>query len=90
MVQFGAAAYSPAADWWGLGVLIYELLLGLVPWDGSDADAIMDQIKVADVVWPPEGMVSAEDRASGAVMVGACWHSVCWWRGWQHGCGSFL
>jgi serine/threonine protein kinase len=62
VVQFGAAAYSPAADWWGLGVLIYELLLGLVPWDGSDADQIMDQIKAADVVWPPQGMVSRGSR----------------------------
>jgi serine/threonine protein kinase len=58
VIQFGSSAYSPAADWWGLGVLIYELLLGLVPWDGSNADQIMEQIKVADVVWPPQGMVS--------------------------------
>lgn len=62
VVRFGAAAYSPAADWWGLGVLIYELLLGLVPWDGSDPDQIMEQIKAADVVWPPQGMVSQGER----------------------------
>jgi hypothetical protein len=46
-----------------VGVLLYELLLGLVPWDGSDPDQIMDQIKAADVVWPPEGMVSTAQRA---------------------------
>lgn len=39
-------------------MLLYELLLGLVPWDGNNPDQIMDQIKAADVVWPPEGMVS--------------------------------
>lgn len=60
VIQWGAAAYSPAADWWGVGVLLYELLLGLVPWDGSDPDQIMDQIKAADVVWPPEGMLDPE------------------------------
>lgn len=59
VVQFGSAAYSPAADWWGLGVLMYELLLGLVPWDAEDPDNMMEQVKVADVVWPPEGMVRA-------------------------------
>jgi serine/threonine protein kinase len=58
VVQFGTAAYSPAADWWGLGVMVYELLLGLAPWDANDADEMMEQIKAADVVWPPEGMVS--------------------------------
>lgn len=58
VIQFGSAAYSPAADWWGVGVLLYELLLGLVPWDAHDADQIMEQIKAADVVWPPRGMVS--------------------------------
>jgi hypothetical protein len=39
--------------------MVYELLLGLAPWDGNDADEMMEQIKAADVVWPPEGMVSA-------------------------------
>lgn len=54
----GAGAYSPASDWWGLGVLMYELLLGLVPWDGEDYDTILEQIKMGDVLWPPEGIVS--------------------------------
>lgn len=69
VVQFGSAAYSPAADWWGLGVLVYELLLGLVPWDAEDADQVLDQIKVADVVWPPQGLVSSS-RPLAAELVG--------------------
>lgn len=76
VVRFGSAAYSPAADWWGLGVMVYELLLGLAPWDGNDADEMMEQIKAADVVWPPEGMVSLP-----APFAGDCRHPVsmhCW------------
>ena len=43
-------------------MLIYELLLGLVPWDGEDSDAMLQQIKQADVLWPPEGMVSGMNK----------------------------
>lgn len=54
----GAGAYSPASDWWGLGVLVYELLLGLVPWDGESDEQMLEQIKMGDVLWPPQGVVS--------------------------------
>jgi serine/threonine protein kinase len=60
VVMSGAAAYSPAADWWGLGVLIYELLLGLAPWDADSEEGILEQIKEADVVWPPAGMLTPD------------------------------
>ncbi|WIA35389.1 hypothetical protein OEZ86_003835 [Tetradesmus obliquus] len=63
----GAVAYSPASDWWGLGVLIYNLLLGLTPWDGETYDATLAQIQTGDVLWPPEGMLhpEAEDLLRG-------------------------
>jgi serine/threonine protein kinase len=67
----GTAAYSPASDWWGLGVLMYELLLGLVPWDGDGSDAMLEQIKQADVLWPPEGILDreAEDLIRGLLVL---------------------
>lgn len=55
----GAGAYSVSSDWWSLGVLMFELLLGLVPWDAPDDDGILEQIKQGDVLWPPEGLVSS-------------------------------
>jgi hypothetical protein len=58
VANHGAVAYSPASDWWGLGVLIYNLLLGLTPWDGEGYDETLRQIQTGDVLWPPEGMVS--------------------------------
>jgi serine/threonine protein kinase len=58
VANHGAVAYSPASDWWGLGVLIYNLLLGLTPWDGEGYDEQLRQIQTGDVLWPPEGMVS--------------------------------
>lgn len=65
VAMHGAAAYSPVSDWWGLGVLMYELLLGLVPWDGEDSVTMLEQIKQADVLWPPEGIVSVVDKFVG-------------------------
>jgi hypothetical protein len=71
VANHGAVAYSPASDWWGLGVLIYNLLLGLTPWDGESYDERLRQIQTGDVLWPPEGMVSA------------C--ACCWLLGLGHG-----
>eukprot|EP00879_Flechtneria_rotunda_P002728 GHRR01002934.1.p1 GENE.GHRR01002934.1~~GHRR01002934.1.p1 ORF type:complete len:346 (+),score=83.38 GHRR01002934.1:487-1524(+) len=67
----GAGAYSPSSDWWGLGVLIYELLLGLAPWDGGEYGIILEQIKQGDVCWPPEGVLGpqAEDLLRGLLTV---------------------
>jgi hypothetical protein len=47
-------------DWWVLGVLIYNLLLGLTPWDGESYDEQLRQIQNGDVLWPPAGMVSGD------------------------------
>eukprot|EP00882_Tetradesmus_deserticola_P023090 GHRQ01025122.1.p1 GENE.GHRQ01025122.1~~GHRQ01025122.1.p1 ORF type:complete len:138 (-),score=40.93 GHRQ01025122.1:53-466(-) len=56
----GAGAYSPASDWWGLGVLVYNLLLGLTPWDGESYEEQLQQIRNGDVLWPPAGVVSVK------------------------------
>lgn len=38
VLQAGAAAYSPASDWWALGVLGYELLHGRTPFAGPNRE----------------------------------------------------
>lgn len=64
-------------------MLLYELLLGLVPWDGSSPEQIMDQIKAADVVWPPEGMVSTGSCLL-PVFLGEEREGVHWGCVWSH------
>ncbi|GLC36420.1 hypothetical protein PLESTM_000444500 [Pleodorina starrii] len=44
VLRDGAAAYSPASDWWALGVLSYELLYGKAPWSGPTVDAIFHRM----------------------------------------------
>jgi serine/threonine protein kinase len=52
VVTNGAGAYSPASDWWGVGVLIYEMLLGQPPFVGSTFEEQVDAITRAEIFLP--------------------------------------
>lgn len=44
--------YGRAVDWWALGVLIYEMLLGQSPFKGQDEDEIFEAIIEDEVLYP--------------------------------------
>ncbi|KAJ3217237.1 Serine/threonine kinase [Dinochytrium kinnereticum] len=44
--------YGRAVDWWALGVLIYEMLLGQSPFKGDDEDQIFEAILEDEVLYP--------------------------------------
>lgn len=44
--------YSRAVDWWGLGVLIYEMLVGESPFPGDDEEEVFDSIVNEEVRYP--------------------------------------
>lgn len=44
--------YGKAVDWWALGVLIYEMILGQSPFKGQDEDEIFESIIQDDVLYP--------------------------------------
>nr|XP_046241830.1 serine/threonine-protein kinase N2-like [Scatophagus argus] len=53
--------YTRAVDWWGMGVLIYEMLVGESPFPGEDEEEVFDSIVNDDVHYPgslPPGAVS--------------------------------
>ncbi|XP_078083698.1 serine/threonine-protein kinase N2 [Mustelus asterias] len=45
-------SYTRAVDWWGLGILIYEMLVGECPFPGDDDDEIFDSIVNEEVRYP--------------------------------------
>ncbi|XP_061881139.1 serine/threonine-protein kinase N1-like isoform X5 [Entelurus aequoreus] len=44
--------YTRAVDWWGMGVLIYEMLVGESPFLGEDEEEVFDSIVNDDVHYP--------------------------------------
>lgn len=44
--------YTRAIDWWGLGVLIFEMLVGEPPFHGDDEEDIFDSIINEEVKYP--------------------------------------
>ncbi|CAD6189238.1 unnamed protein product [Caenorhabditis auriculariae] len=46
------SSYTRAIDWWGLGVLVFEMLVGEPPFNGDDEEEIFDSIISEEVRYP--------------------------------------
>ncbi|KAM5299059.1 serine/threonine-protein kinase N3 [Ctenodactylus gundi] len=44
--------YTRAVDWWGLGVLLYEMLVGECPFPGDTEEEVFDCIVNTDALYP--------------------------------------
>ncbi|XP_041370542.1 serine/threonine-protein kinase N2-like isoform X2 [Gigantopelta aegis] len=45
-------SYTRSVDWWGLGVLIYEMMVGESPFPGDDEEEVFDSIVNEEVRYP--------------------------------------
>jgi serine/threonine protein kinase len=66
VIRFGASAYTPASDWWAVGVLMYEMLYGAAPFAADSEEDTMAAICSGEVFLP-----------DGPVQVGARLGAVC-------------
>jgi len=47
-------AHGPAVDWWALGVMLFEFLMGFPPFNGESVEQIFQNILQRNIPWPPE------------------------------------
>ncbi|KAJ1172873.1 hypothetical protein NDU88_004715 [Pleurodeles waltl] len=45
-------SYTRAVDWWGFGVLVYEMIVGESPFPGDDEEEVFDSIVNDEVRYP--------------------------------------
>lgn len=50
--------YTPAADWWAVGIIAYELLTNCPPFNAKSIDQVFDNIKNMRIEWLPTGRLS--------------------------------
>lgn len=46
------SGHDKGVDWWALGVLIYEMLIGVTPFFNKNKNMLLQKIKTAKVVFP--------------------------------------
>ena len=57
-------------DWWSVGCLIYEFLVGIPPFSGNSVEEIFDNIKYNKIIWPDIG---EEEN----MMSKSCYNLIC-------------
>jgi serine/threonine protein kinase len=58
----GEYGYGMAADWWSVGVMIYEMLSGLPTFRGADLRQTYQKVLYAEVLFKPEEKFSPPAR----------------------------
>lgn len=48
--------HGPAVDWWALGVIVFEFLTGIPPFNDETVEQIFGNILNRDIPWPEENM----------------------------------
>jgi len=61
--------YGKAVDWWALGVLIYEMLVGYPPFFDDDPYEIYEKIVACKIKYPPFLKPAAKDLISNLLQV---------------------
>ncbi|XP_069005506.1 microtubule-associated serine/threonine-protein kinase 1-like isoform X2 [Embiotoca jacksoni] len=44
--------YGKPVDWWAMGIILYEFLVGCVPFFGDTPEELFGQVIIDDIVWP--------------------------------------
>ena len=54
----GESTNNKSLDWWSMGIIMYEFLVGLPPFNADSVEEIFDNIKNLRMEWPEIGKIS--------------------------------
>ncbi len=54
----GERSYGKVADWWSLGILLYEMSIGKSPFFDSNIERMYNRIQMEDVSFPARPAIS--------------------------------
>ncbi|KAL4486381.1 hypothetical protein ABPG72_007167 [Tetrahymena utriculariae] len=60
----GEGLQNPAIDWWSVGVMLFELLIGIPPFNDDTVEKIFDNIKNYRIAWDQIPVGDGEDEIS--------------------------
>ncbi|EAR84564.2 Serine/Threonine kinase domain protein (macronuclear) [Tetrahymena thermophila SB210] len=60
----GEGLQNPAIDWWSVGVMLFELLIGIPPFNDDTVEKIFDNIKNYRIAWDQIPVGDGEDEVS--------------------------
>ncbi|XP_052393401.1 microtubule-associated serine/threonine-protein kinase 1 isoform X2 [Carassius gibelio] len=46
--------YGKPVDWWAMGIILYQFLVGCVPFFGDTTEELFGQVITEDIVWPSD------------------------------------
>uniref|UniRef100_A0A8C9TQP4 non-specific serine/threonine protein kinase n=1 Tax=Scleropages formosus TaxID=113540 RepID=A0A8C9TQP4_SCLFO len=86
--------YGKPVDWWAMGIILYEFLVGCVPFFGDTPEELFGQVITDDIVWPEgdealpvdaQNLISALLQTNPLVRLGTggqqrgLWEYGSWW-----------
>ncbi len=60
----GISSNNKTLDWWSMGVIMYEFLVGLPPFNADSVELIFDNIRNLRMEWPEIGDPEDGDKIS--------------------------
>jgi serine/threonine protein kinase len=62
--MISGSGHDHTLDWWCLGILLYEMLVGIPPFYDRNQDKMLERIQKGKIYWPSQekhGIAVAED-----------------------------